>query len=132
MSGRKSGWLEGDPGRGGSKIRVGLKWSALGLVLLVVAVAAILGGSMMADIAMLSETTTVAMNADIWQIMSHAQFVGDKIGLESLENNGQIFRLPANTRVRIVGLGLKSAKIRVLNGVWTGQEGWIAYEFLAR
>lgn len=53
---------------------------------------------------------------------------GDKIGYQNLLLSGRAFILPEKTHVLVIDRGWFIRKIRILEGPYKNQTGWIAYE----
>jgi hypothetical protein len=51
-------------------------------------------------------------------------------GTESLVTNGQMFRVPSGTRVRIASGGLSQTKVEILEGAYAGQFGYVPSEWI--
>jgi len=51
-------------------------------------------------------------------------------GTESLVLNGQMFRVPSGTRVRVASFGLAETKVDILEGAYAGQFGYVSSEWI--
>jgi hypothetical protein len=54
----------------------------------------------------------------------------DASGTEGLVLNGQMFRVPSGTRVRIASGGLAQTKVEILEGAYAGQFGYVPSEWI--
>jgi hypothetical protein len=52
-------------------------------------------------------------------------------GTESLVLNGQMFRVPSGTRVRVASFGLAETKVEILEGAHVGEFGYVPSEWIS-
>jgi hypothetical protein len=52
------------------------------------------------------------------------------LGTESLVVNGQMFRVPSGTHVRVASFGLAETKVEILDGAYSGRFGYVPSEWI--
>jgi hypothetical protein len=55
----------------------------------------------------------------------------DPSGTENLVLNGQMFRVPSGTRVRIASFGLAQTKVEILEGTYVGKFSYVPSEWIS-
>jgi hypothetical protein len=78
-------------------------------------------------------SSILTANKDDLEEFINISIANDKIGLYSMIKEGKIFLIPNCTKVKVIGiLASGSQRVRILEGLSMGKDGWIAYEFIIR
>lgn len=72
----------------------------------------------------------VATDEKAFDEMMKAAIAGDTYGTEELIRQRRIFSTPYNTRVLVIDLDFAKTKVRILDGDYLGQSGWVPFEWV--
>jgi hypothetical protein len=71
------------------------------------------------------ESIPVAVDENALSEMMNALPIGKNQGVDELIRSGRLFRIPNNTRVRIIEVGSAKFRVRVLEGDSVALDGWV-------
>lgn len=77
-----------------------------------------------------ADNVLVATTDAAWDAMYKAIAANDKEGLALLVLSGDVLLVPVNTKVRVIEGAFTSVKVRMLEGAYYGQAGWVATELV--
>jgi hypothetical protein len=66
---------------------------------------------------------------DMNEVMD-ALIAKDDIGLQKMKAAGKFFVCPARTRARLINNGVVARRVRILEGDYYGEDGWVSTEFV--
>lgn len=76
----------------------------------------------------ISSPVLVAVSKEALDGLSNAVVTKDNYGLQQLLASGQVFSVDAGTKVLVIDATLMTTKVRVLEGTYIGDAGWVARE----
>ena len=72
----------------------------------------------------------IAVDEESYEALGKAFLAKDWVGIQQLSTQNSIFSVPRNTKVLVIDSGFGKRKVRILEGEYSGQAGWITMEFL--
>lgn len=72
----------------------------------------------------------IAVDEQSYEALGKAFLAEDWLGIQQLLMQNSIFSVPRNTKVLVIDSGFGKRKVRILEGEYSGQAGWITMEFL--
>jgi len=74
--------------------------------------------------------TPVAVTKEAFDQWSKARVAKDEYGMVALLSSGLVFTPSSRTQVLVIDKDTYITKVRILQGEYTGQSGWVAYEYV--
>ena len=75
-------------------------------------------------------TIPVAVTKEAMDQMTRSFTVKDEIGFNNLFLSGQAFWAKSGTKVLVIDSTFTTSKVRILEGDYYGQSGWVPYEWV--
>jgi len=78
-----------------------------------------------------SGISILAIDEKAFDDFTQASIANDKYEFNKMINSGRLFTIPNGTAVKVIDIKSPGrTKIRVLEGKYVGESGWIAFEFI--
>jgi hypothetical protein len=75
-----------------------------------------------------ADVVAVSVSEEALDKRIKAAAANDREGFAKLLETGEMFTVPADTKVRVLEGGLTQAKVRILDGEKNGEAGWVTVE----
>ena len=74
----------------------------------------------------------VATTKEAMDELTKSAVAKDSIGYAKVYSEGRAFQVESNTKILIIGMKVGSRQVRILEGDYYGQSGWVPYEWVVK
>lgn len=77
-------------------------------------------------------STAIAINREAFDRFVTLAVADDDMGIAAMRLAGQIWLVPSGTECKIIKTGFTACEVRLMDGTYAGQSGFVAREFIKR